>query len=324
MLLGSLLKHENPHEAHSIALPNTVLDQLLINSHAATRCSALSILVTSTSNTKPFTADVLSILKQRLPYLHAETDAHFRNEILSTEQHLIDRLRGASSYLHRESARQETLANRKKQLADGESSIPLIPAEAPLSSQTSLDQHMDFVDWYCGFLMSELRPAVPYQRHISSLNALGVLLRSGLDDHVITGNLPMPTQAEAKWFVHVQVVNACFVRILLDLLLDPFDDVRSLAATLLKMIPATYTYLWEPMDRFLSRAQSMYQRSGRADHADGVARGFEIMYSLHKADGLVVVEKLVLGIEEKLAVASRSLTSAVSCAPIHGELAGLR
>ncbi|KAI9797930.1 MAG: hypothetical protein M1835_005766 [Candelina submexicana] len=337
---GPQLEHDKLLEAGFIALPNTVLDKLLIDPYAATRCSALSILTTSTSNTKPFSADVLSILELRLPQLHAESDARFRNEILSTEQQLIDRLRGASSHLTRESARQEAFINRKKQSGPTEKDNASDSAEMSIDVSRSLDRHINFLNWYAKFLVSELRPTASYQRHICALKALGVLLRSGLDDQVDTKNLSRPAQGDAKWSIHVRVYDAYFVRTLSDLLLNPFDDVRDSAAILLKVIPATYTYLWQVRDRFLGRAQSMYQRSGRADHADGVARGFEILYSLqitnhaeaysatvgmeHVNTGPIIVEKLVLGLEENLVIASRNLTLAVSAAPIHGEFASVR
>ncbi|KAI9702424.1 MAG: hypothetical protein M1836_000903 [Candelina mexicana] len=337
---GPQLEHDKHLEGAFIALPNTVLDKLLIDPFAATRCSALSILTTSTSNTRPFTADVLSILEFRLPQLHVESDAHFRNDILSIEQQLIDRLRGASSHLTRESARQEAFINRKKQSVLTEKVNASDSAEMSIDVSRSLDRHINFLNWYVKFLISELRPTASYQRHICALDALGALLRSGLDDQVNKRNLSRPAQGDAKWSIHVRVYDASFVRTLADLLLNPFDDVRDSAATLLKAVPATYTYLWQVRDRFLGRAQSMYQRSGRADHADGVARGFEILYSLQISDhagassatvgieqanrGPIIVEKLVLGLEENLVTASKNLTLAVSVAPIHGEFASVR
>ncbi|KAI9723327.1 MAG: hypothetical protein M1812_001210 [Candelaria pacifica] len=337
---GPNLKHEKHLEAHPITLANIILDQLLINSDPATRCSALSILITATSNTKPFTAEMLCTVKLRLPQLHAETDAHFRNDILSTEQQLIDRLRGALSYLSKELGRQESFKDRKKQVALGESCKALDPKEISIDIRRYLDQHNAFLDWYVDFLVSELRPGAPYQRQLSSLNALSFLLRSGLDDQVETKNLSKPAQGDSRWSIHVRIFNATFIRTLLDLLLDPFDDVRNLAATLLKVIPATCNYLLKYTDLFLGRAQSMYQQTGRADHADGVARGFEIMYSLQIAadvgssfgtdgremaiGGLTIVEKLIVGLEVKLVTASKNLALAVSVAPVHGEFASVR
>ena len=140
--------------------------------------------------------------------------------------------------------------------------------------------------------------------------------------------------------------------------MDPFDDVRSIAATVLKCIPTSIlstvkgstaeenhqTPLVESIngtlpadERYFSlalrRAENMMYRTSRADYADGVGRLYDLTYGCCiideganvDIDGRTsILENLLLALENDIRIAKKNLRVAVSTAPLHGRLIALR
>jgi hypothetical protein len=152
-------------------------------------------------------------------------------------------------------------------------------------------------------------------------------------------------------------------------MLDPFDDVRNEAALNLKLkserfgkdstavtlrVPTTSTcssLVLGPtrfryvelanVVQFIGRAEAMMLRTGRADHADGVARAYEYVFSqcavaLQSNRELKQTEQhwwsiksgvvihLIEQLERTIAIASRNLLTAVNGYPVHGIFASFR
>lgn len=119
--------------------------------------------------------------------------------------------------------------------------------------------------------------------------------------------------------------------------MDPFEDVRATASSLL----LSYGSDLDLLRLALQNAERLMRASGRADHADGYGRLFEL-YSLRQAfisgnatssgnssSGygevyLQSTDKLIDEIEGLVAVARRSLERAVSDAPLHGKVIALK
>jgi hypothetical protein len=375
-----LLDH-NIAQTNAVILPDHLIGDLLARSSATIRLAALSLLVASPLTTRPFTPGVLSRLEQNLAFFHADTDAKFRTNVLSASKRLVDRLRGAVSSLSREIERYKKAIVHRSTLSE---SGPLVfcklgkqdcAVETAKPSINLLQRHVEFLEWYINFVITELQPTVPYQRHVTALKTLSILLQSGLDGEVPAVKLSKLAQGEIKWPFYVKVMDTRARRVLLDLLADPFDDVRSNAASILKMAAPDSVYLLhtgadikspsegsrvgsqQKVDTalaatrnatlldvfdFLTRLERTMYLSGRADHADGVARTYEIIVDMstrsqksstqlrsmaktqHGNPQLAIASQLVLFLEEALAVARKDLALAVSSNPVHGHLAGIR
>lgn len=83
----------------------------------------------------------------------------------------------------------------------------------------------------------------------------------------------------------------------------------------------------------LKRADGSMRRTGRADHADGVGRVYELQYYYCQSCGdqdtqyqerNAILNCLMLRLESDIKVAKNNLQKAVSTAPLHGYLIGLR
>lgn len=302
-------------------LPEAWLGKLLTSNSANARLSGLSILTSSPSVTRPLTTGTFRMLKQAFPQFHADTDANFRSEVFGLTQRLMDRLRAATS----------TLVKRSKR--------------ADFDSEKSLKAHKAFVSWYLRFLRAELRPTASYQRHISSLKCMNIVLKSGLDPAVSERHYSRAALGDIKWPYKRAVVDQEVAQLLLDLLMDPFDDVRFMAAAILKMAGVPVARISKqsgnPMSQgtlspihVLERAEQSMMRTGRADQADGVAHLYEIMFEQSHAESeaadvwwatkLGVLDHLLSKIEKTLNIAKEDLTTAVSRHPLHGLFSSVR
>jgi hypothetical protein len=127
---------------------------------------------------------------------------------------------------------------------------------------------------------------------------------------------------------------------LLDLILDPFDDVRDAAVSVLQLCLVALPqiekeHIMSMIPRFLVRAEATMLQTGRADQADGVARAYGMVFALASDDsndstGLPfsskqrLFEHLRTQLQDTLTVAHSDLSQAVDGRPVHGTFAALR
>ncbi|KAK8114995.1 hypothetical protein PG999_007064 [Apiospora kogelbergensis] len=198
-----------PNDDSESQLAANVLEDILCHSSHEARSSAVSILIASPSTSRPYAVSSLNLLRKHLPAFHADTDAKFRYDVLGHSRNMIKRIMGAIASLQKEQARVMKKASKKGMSAD------------EIAALTK--EHIAFVNWYIGFLKDELVPTASYQRHITSLKAMEFVLNSG----VLQGDLPGSDQADSAF----ALLDTTWLRAVLDLVMDPFDDVRETAAS---------------------------------------------------------------------------------------------
>lgn len=288
-------------------IPASAIGQALVSSSRSARVAGLSLLITSPSKTRPFTSNVLMQLKRSLPHLHADTDANFRSELFSLSQRMYDRMRASSAVMGRSGG-------------DGVSK----------ETAQALTELKTFIQWYLRFLAWQMRPTASYQRHISGLKCLLLFMRSGVDSCVLVSQLSKSASGNTSWSFRLTVIDDGMQRLLLDLLMDPFDDVRQTAASVLELHYTSSNAGASPsaamLDRALERATVTMLASGRADHADGVAYMYALSYVVKPTPGSkqTVLIDLVERTESMLRIADNDLAMAVDKFPLHGLLTSLR
>lgn len=295
-----------------IILHEDTIGPLLTHPSDTVRSLAFSVLVSSASSIRPFSPAALNFLQGTMAHLYADTDAKFRNDVLSNTKHLIERIKGATAYLVREIDRM-IIQDRQNDRLD---------------AQQLLNAHENFLTWFLEFLQGELVPTASYQRHITSLRAISLLLRSGLEERS-SGDQKLTTTPDATIWAHtLSIFNSESIRLILDLLMDPFEDVRSGATSILKLASVNNfrssksqtSTDFDVLLEFIDRAEGFAKRTGRADFADGVARSYQILYGFSDVKGrLSLVEGLVVGLEKKVVMAQSDLGEAVLVAPIHSD-----
>ncbi|KAF2767248.1 hypothetical protein EJ03DRAFT_376354 [Teratosphaeria nubilosa] len=293
---------ELSREEDAVYVPLSWIGRLLQAASSSARSTGLSLLINSQSMTRPFSRTTLGLIKRNLDHLFADTDADFRSDVLGHVQRLLDRIRAITAVLARQSVRTSR------------------PALAEV-----LDYHRSFLMWLLHFTIWQLRPTASYQRHISALKCLSILVRSGLDPQIQPDHLSKSARRETCWPFTLQVLTTESCRSLLDLLVDPFDDVRQTAASILAIGPASIRdQAW--LRLALGRAENAMLTTGRADQADGVAHAYSLLHaSLERnGDSDVVRRDLYEKLEYALITAKADLPRAVQRYPLHGLLTSIR
>lgn len=291
----------------------------------------------------PLTPGDVKAVKASIPLMFSETDSDVRGDILACIQRLVDRLRSVTLTLSRKMAR---------------SGKP----QPPNALAKSLRMHRDLLTWLIKAATDGLRPAANYQTHFFSLKTLLIMAKSGIDPSIRRGYLSKQATSDVKWSFNVRLFNSALVSTLLDLLLDPFDDLRSFSAILLEMLVCPVSPVLcrqmvtmlnngfmmsicdqqQQLPAFIDRAQKVMQISGRADHADGASRAFALVYAAFR-DGngsqhdpsskgapfdihfvMLLVHYLTRELFSTIDACKRNIVNAINSSPMHGRLSSLR
>ena len=289
--------------------------------------------------TRPITKGVFRSLKRNFIHLHTDADANFRKELLNYVTRLFDRLRGSTAAFAKAQNNKSTQGRISIVQGGTRSGKYVLAAGLP----RDLAEPFEFIVWYIRFLCLELRPTSSYQRRITALKALTVILRSGVDSSVPERYLSKSAQGQLRWAHTIPITNTRLMRSLPDLILDPFDDIRSAATSILEIClesDATSQKIspLAMLPSHISRAESMMLRTGRADQADGVARAYALLFSQctrgqsvtasvanpQHWSKIAVVGRLVDQLETTIKVAEQDLSAAVNGRPVHGIYSALR
>lgn len=287
------------------------------------------MLVSSQATTKPFSEVAFSLLKKHLAAFHADYDAKVRNEVLGHTKNLIRRAKNIITVAQRSLSTQQPARDGprppgKKKLG------PEVALKDASQAKEVLDRHESFLRWYMDFLKCELLPTASYQRHITAVKATLLLLRvgkhAGATDDILDEDIAQLISSDFTW-----------IRLLLDLLLDPFDDVRDSASTVLSLLAprivdadtapkSSSPVLLNVLREFCTRAGKLADRTGRADHGDGAARSQGLLCSWvgKQYSQLAVLSEILDRIDSKISKAERDLGHAAIENPVHADFAAIR
>ena len=324
---------------HSINIDTVRLGTSLLDHSVPTvRTAALSLLIAYPSPTSSFPDIVLHSLQRCLPYFHVEVHTKARNDFISLVKKLLARLKSVIVSL----ARQDQITSLIRPDTNNKPYYPKpVPGERQIDEHVGiLKKHLALHWWYLRFLIYELRPTSSYQSHIVALRVL-LLLMEG--EASIRGSV-----SKLDMYSPMEIGIASLIRPLLDLFVNPFDDVREAAHSLLELCcPSTdYSALSEfggkedaPLQirneilTALRNAETKAAEAGRADQADGVGRLYSLLYGYTRTPILntswygsacLILEYLISKLEDEVKLAREDLPLAVSVAPLHGHLIALR
>ncbi|OJJ47298.1 hypothetical protein ASPZODRAFT_65750 [Penicilliopsis zonata CBS 506.65] len=320
-----------------VVLNSEIIGQFLLHRESSIRIATLALLITTFSTTKPVSAAAMRVIMKGLPSMHAESDAYSRGEVVSLTRKLIVRLKSGVT------------DDQKSTLATTTDSTQQAKTDSnSLYFQRSDTATRAYLGAYIDFLKADLQSTASYQRHITALKALGLVLESGLDTRVVRTQSAKPDPAQVKWKLHMEVVDSSLLRLLVDLLLDPFEEVRATSLNIIKLFPRDIllTGLASSAESkpnvgvhlidALSRAEQLASNTSRADHADTVARLYHLLFSV-AATGqatatsrqwwetkIGIVDAILKKLEEKLSLPGGLFSSAMRNAPLHGYVSALR
>lgn len=296
--------HVGP-EASLITVPFAFVGRLMMRHSPDARSTGLTLLIASHAMTTPFSCKALNLLKHHLNHFLADPDANFRGKVFSLMQRLLDRMRAVSAVLARQ------VGMKCDARHDDE------PAR-------TLYEHKTFLKWLVRCLTGELRPSASYQRHISALKILLITARSGMDSQISTAHLSKVALGETRWPFSMNVFDGELRALLLELVIDPYDDVRHTAAQLLQLCPTGDTDFCKMTELALHGAEATMLASGRADHADGYALLYALSHQQRGLSKIDTMKPLLDRLSHMLDIAEGDLAQAVERYPIHGLLTSMR
>ncbi|PYH62216.1 THADA/TRM732 family protein [Aspergillus niger CBS 101883] len=308
------------NESDVLVLKSETIGQFLFHRDITIRIATLSLLITAPSTTRPVSSATMNAILSGLPSMHTESDSYSRGEILSMIRKLIIRLKGGLLEDQDGSTEQKAPANKKQQ--------PKL-ARNDTTTRACMQQYLDF-------LKADLRPTASYPRHVSALKTLILFLQSGLD-----ARLSPSDGIKTKWLCNVEVFEPTLLRLLVDLLLDPFEEVRATSLYILNLFPREVLFDNDKQAGVpqiiegLAKAEQLASNTSRADFADTVARLYHILFRAAAIDGAsdaarwwenksMVVDTLLKKLEQKLSLAGGLFNSSMRDAPLHGYVSALR
>lgn len=304
------------------------------------RLAGLYLSIVSSAATRPVTGGIFNSLKRNMIHLHADSDANFRRELLSYIQKLFDRLRGSTATLARQSVKSKITGEER--LPFPKEAFDLSGSTQSSQSQDSLMDSLRFIVWYLRVLEWDLRLEASYQRRVTAVRALIVVLKSGIDPRVPRHLLSKGAQGQLGWMHGLSVPNPKLIRALLDLVLDPFDDIREASVMALQLCleaspDKDRKAALAKLPGFINRAEAVMLRTGRADQADGVARAYSLYFSCStdvavndtglqsgSTSKLSILTHLNQQLKETLEIAVGNISEAVNGRPVHGTFAAIR
>lgn len=324
---------EAGHSSGYIVLQESVLDGFLSHPSVPVRSSAFSLLVSSQATTKPFSQTAFNLLERHLAPFHTDYDAKFRNEVLGLTKNLVKRVKNVITVTQRSLAGSVDSNGTLNAESDRSVAKKKFGPEAALKDAAEAyevrTRHEEFLSWYLDFLKGELLPTASYQRHITALKA--TLLTVKLGKHAGAGD-----EFDAD-IANVIASDPSWTRLLLDLILDPFDDVRDGTCELLGLFPQNilassneagggHTNLLKTLEGFCASAQALANKTGRADHGDGAARSRGLLCRWLDTQELRfdVISKALGELEVKISKAETDLGHAAMESPVHGDFAAIR
>jgi hypothetical protein len=280
-----------------MGLPETFFYSLLTNESHTVRLAAFDLLTFHTHQKTPLSHPCLALIQSVLPSLYIEQDPEFRVEVLRSIRNLLLRLRASTHSAAKELERRiSKLGNITEKLTE------------------LLDTASAFVDWLVRFCGECITPGRTFSMASMGLKTLHVLCEEGF---LMDVNVEVKSGVLSG--VHVELFSKVRLRLLLDRLVDPYDEVARLAAWLVQRVKHPERIPWGEL---FARGTKLCL-SGRADKSEGGARVLRLVDQFSWINGIADVWEQVWDtlVED---IKSGDLTRVSGERPLHGRLVCLR
>ena len=245
-----------------MGLPDNFFYSLLTNESATVRLGAFDLLTFHSYQKTPLSEPCLALIQSVLPSLYIEQDPEFRVEVLRSIRNLLLRIRASTHSASKE------LERRISKLGEIENLKELLSSAA------------SFVGWLVRFCGECITPGRTYPMASTGLKTLHLLCEEGfLMDVDVVGKSGVLSGVQVKLFSEVRL------RLLLDRLVDPYDDVARLAGWLVERIKQPERIAW---GKLFGRGTELCL-SGRADKSEGGARVLRLVDQFSRINGITNV-----------------------------------
>lgn len=181
------------------------------------KLQVFEILTFSTKKSKPIRPFVFETIKQYLDVFFVDTELERRNYFCSSMKHFIFRIRDCAYSLARDAGKLKKAGKfpdeQKEKLAQ-------------------VEEAQAFLVWLCSSIKHHLAPGTLYQANVTSLKLLHILIKSGIDKSTPQQFLDNQNKREYPFSLSI-LQDVTFLRLLIDLLVSNYADVRELSKKML-------------------------------------------------------------------------------------------
>ena len=278
-----------------MGLPSTFFYSLLTNISPAIRIAAFDLLTFHTHQKTPLSQPCFTLIQSVLPSLFAEQDAEFRIEILRSIRGLILRIRASTHSSSKELDRNiSKLGNTAEELTE------------------IIENALQFIQWLVKFCGECVTPGRSYYTTSMGLKTLHIVSEEGFFTDLI-----VDVKSGVLSGVHVELFSKSMLRLVLDRLADPHDDVARLACWLVERIKEPEMIPWKTL---YSTGNSLCL-SGRADKSEGGAKILCLCQQFGEINGYTNIwEEVWESLVEDVKIGDIQSVER----PLHGRLVALR
>lgn len=288
------------------------LSLLLKMKTASFRIGAFQLLVSSPKLSKIVPSVVYKKVTESLDMIFMDGDLETRNEMFSSFKKFITRIKDSTYGLHRDAH-----SLTKKNFSKFELEIQ--------GKLEAVEESKHFLIDLLNYIKASLRPGSSYLKKEMSYKLLIVLIRSGLDSRIAEKYIEK-TKAVSFAF-SMDIYNAALMRLVIDNIMDNFEDIRSYSTEVVSMAPLSLDdYIH--MTLLQSRALLMLGDI-KGKEVDSGARFFKFSFSyyqsendLNKCEGIILL--LLDKIDISLLEAKRDIATACISYSIQGYFAAFK
>lgn len=290
----------------------TELAHLLTVQDSSLRIAALQLLTLSPKLSKAIPTCVYHNVINSFDMIFMETDLEIRNELFSYLKRFISRIKDSSYALHRDAT-----SLTKKNYAKFKDEV-----EGKLSS---IEESKAFIINLLEHIEQNIMPGSPYARKEMAFRLLTTLIKSGVDSSV---GKDFVEKSKGVCFPYsLSIYTDSLVRLVIDNIMDSFEDVRKCSIQIISMCPRELKDLVD-LDLLEERAVEMLSDIKGKD-VDSGARFFMFLFNYYLSKQQydkcqLIIQKLLLKIDDAVIEAKKDISRACIFYSIQGYYAAFK
>lgn len=273
---------------------------------ASYRIGAFQLLVSSPKLAKTIPPVVYQIIADSFDMIFMDGDLETRNELFSYFKKFIIRIKDSTYALQRDAT-----SLTKKNFTKFELEIH--------QKLQSIKESKEFLLKLLNYIKFNLRPGSSYLKKEMSYKLLLVLIKSGLDARISTKYLE---KSKTVGFVFsIDIYDSLLIRLVIDNIMDNFDDIRSYSTEIISMAPLTLdSYI--NMSLLETRALTMLSDI-KGKEVDSGARFFKFTFNYYQSmSNLKECERIVCLLLNKIDLSLLKLKEDIAIACISYSIQG--
>lgn len=285
--------------------------QLLTSKNGSYRSSAMSLLTSSPKLSHIVNPSVYPEILKSMSIIMSDSDKQIRSEMISHLYTFINRIRDSTYCLQR-----DYLSLTKKDSIRFHDEIEFKKENVKIAQA--------FLANFKSIIQKGLQPGKQYEHRATSLELLTILVNSGLDSRCKT---PSNKKSNVKFAYSIDLFDRCIIRLLLDLIGDDFEDIRTMSNKLVMICPLDIGSLVNIPQTKTRSMKLLGDLKGKS--VDSGGRFFQFLFNYYQSNQQIdqmdlIIEELISKLELCIEKADLDIYTACYQYSIQGYFAALK